>query len=80
MKKAIFDMIQQEYYDSKEWAKKENIKWSDNMQGVHTVQMCWKTIKPVMDHKAGSFVEKKEYAQKIWRDMVKQSFAVHCPP
>ena len=75
-KKAIFEAIKQEYYDSKEWAKQQNLVWKEKIKGVFSNQLCWKTMKEIFDRGTGDFEQKKETAKILWRDIVLHNFEV----
>ena len=75
-KKAIFEAIKQEYYDSKEWAKQQNLVWKENIKGVFSNQLCWKTMKEIFDRGTGDFEQKMETAKVLWRDIVLDNFEV----
>ena len=73
-KKAIFEAIKQEYYDSKEWAKEQNLKWL--WKESISVQLCWKTMKEIFDRGTDDFEQKREMAKNVWRDIVRVNFEV----
>ena len=75
-KKAIFEAIKQEYYDSKEWAKQQNLVWKEKIKGVFSNQLCWKTMKEIFHRGTGDFEQKMETAKNIWRDIVLDNFEV----
>ena len=75
-KKAIFEAIKQEYYDSKEWAKQQNLVWKEKIKGVFSNQLCWKTMKEIFDRGTGDFEQKMETAKILWRDIVLHNFEV----
>ena len=75
-KKAIFEAIKQEYYDSKEWAKQQNLVWKEKIKGVFSNQLCWKTMKEIFDRGTGDFEQKMETAKILWRDIVLDNFEV----
>ena len=73
-KRAIFNAIKKEYYDSKEWAKEQNLLWKASIDGVCTVQLCWKTMKEIMDGAPADFAQKEEMAKNAWRHIVRLKF------
>ena len=73
-KKAIFEAIKQEYYDSKEWAKEQNLLWKESVDGVRSVQLCWKTMKEIMDSAPVDFEQKREMAKNAWRHILKLNY------
>ena len=75
-KKAIFEAIKQEYYDSKEWAQQQNFVWKDKINGVFSTQLCWKTMKEIFDRGTDDFEQKREVAKNVWRDIVRVNFEV----
>ena len=75
-KKAIFEAIKQEYYDSKEWAQQQNFVWKDKIKGVFSTQLCWKTMKEIFDRGTDDFEQKREMAKNVWRDIVRVNFEV----
>ena len=75
-KKAIFEAIKQEYYDSKEWAQQQNFVWKDKINGVFSTQLCWKTMKEIFDRGTDDFEQKREMAKNVWRDIVRVNFEV----
>ena len=75
-RKAIFEAIKQECYDSKEWAKQQNLVWKEKIKGVFSNQLCWKTMKEIFDRGTGDFEQKMETAKILWRDIVLHNFEV----
>ena len=73
-KKAIFNAIRQEYYDSKEWAKEQNFVWKESIDGGFSVQLCWKTMKEIMNGAPADFEQKREMAKNAWRHIVRENF------
>ena len=73
-KKAIFNAIRQEYYDSKEWAKEQNFVWKESIDGVFSVQLCWKMMKEIMNGVPADFEQKREMAKNAWRHIVWENF------
>ena len=72
--KAIFNAIRQEYYDSKEWAKEQNFVWKGSIDGVFSVQLCWKMMKEIMNGVPADFEQKREMANNAWRHIVWENF------
>ena len=76
-KKAIFDAIKQEYYDSKLWAQEMGLVWKEKIDGVFSTQLCWKTMKMILDSEMSvDFEHKMQMAKNAWRYIVKGNFEV----
>ena len=75
-KKAIFEAIKQEYYDSKEWAQQQNFVWKDKINGVFSTQLCWKTMKEIFESGTDDFERKREMARNVWDNIVQANFKV----
>ena len=81
-KKAIFEAIKQEYYESKEWARQQNsFVWKEkiwnsmSVQYDFTVQLCWKTMKEIFTETSpDNFEQKKAMAKLAWRKIVRDNF------
>ena len=73
-RKTIFNAIRQEYYDSKEWAKEQNFVWKESIDGVFSVQLCWKMMKEIMNGVPADFEQKREMANNAWRHIVWENF------
>ena len=63
-----------EYYDSKEWAKAQNILWKGVLDDVQTEQWCWWMMKAIMDSSDADLEQKIEVAKAHWRQFVQAMF------
>ena len=72
--KSIVNAIRQEYYDSKEWAKEQNFVWKESINGVFSLQLCWKMMKEIMNGVPADFEQKREMAKNAWRHIVWENF------
>ena len=50
--------------------------WKESIEGVFTVQVCWKTMKEIMDSVPSDFERKREMAKNAWRHIVRLNFQV----
>ena len=84
-KKAYFEAIRQEYYDSKKWAQQQGFVWKEKINDVYSTQLCWKTMKKILDKDKvlrgwgpgiEDFEQKREMAKNAWRDIVRVNFQV----
>ena len=75
-KKAIFEAIRQEYYDSKERAQQQKFVWKDKINGVFSTQLCWKTMKEIFESGTDDFERKREMARNVWDNIVQANFKV----
>ena len=73
-KKATFEAIRQEYYDSKEWAQQQDFVWKEKINGVFAPHLCWKTMKEIFDSDTGEFEHKRAMAKWTWRQLVRVHF------
>jgi len=79
-KQAIFNMMKDEYANSKKWAKEEGLR-------IHTIdgealdQVFYKMAKRILDdEKKGTMDERMNYVTEMWRTFLKSKFTCERVP
>ena len=70
----MFQAIQSEFYNSKEWAKSNGWHWKEMIDGTQATQLCWKIMREILTKETGTFEEKEILAIERWRAIVKNAF------
>ena len=48
--------------------------WKESIDGVFSVQLCWKMMKEIMNGVPADFEQKREMAKNAWRHIVSENF------